>query len=215
MKATLSNACGNVVLDQYDVWVGKPLNQLGGKSGSCYEPYLIYQAESGENVNYNWGITGSGMNVSFGLKTVLVDGDIPDGTSRSFTLTVTTTENGCTTSKSINGVYYKPTLCDCGYNDPSCGGSGGPPSPLLVINPNPSGGEFNLLFSNVSELESHYGKGEVNYRVLITDLSGNEKYRGAINGNGLCVNLKHARPGLYSVKIWNRQSEKSALLLVE
>ena len=189
VRPTISGDCGEVELDSYALWVGEAALAYKGKEGPCFEPRMHYEAISGSNAYYAWVLTGQGLSLETTGNHAWVTGDLPVGTSRNFTLTVTTTENGCTVQKSKTGVYYQPTLCDCGYDEPSCGGSGGPPSPLSVF-PNPTSDE--LAVDNAQG-------GEFEYRVYS---NSNELLFSGVSAQGRArKSLKSLQPGIYYLVI--------------
>lgn len=143
---SIANGCGSLPITvNKAIWVGKPQMQLNSIIGSCYEPTRIYSASIIPNASYNWTLSNTQISgYGDGGRYEMTGGE--DGESYPFTLSLTTTEGTCTTSNSLIGTFYKPTLCDCGYDEPSCGGSSGPPSPLNVF-PNPASEELNISLS--------------------------------------------------------------------
>lgn len=84
-----------------------------------------------------------------------------------------------------------------------------------MIGPNPTPDWVEITFTNQGELEAYYGSEKINYKVLITDMSGSEKYRGVINKNGLKINLKHAQKGMKIVRVYGKDFEYTSRLLLE
>jgi hypothetical protein len=102
-------------------------------------------------------------------------------------------------------------------NVTSGGGGGGVccPWPQIVISPNPTPEWVEITFTNQEELEAYYGSEKMNYKVIISDMSGAEKYNGVINKNGLKINLKHAQKGMKIVRVFGKDFEHTSRLLLE
>ena len=226
VRATLNGACGNVVLGKYNFWVGKPdISNATVNEGGTISQYASYSfSVSGEEyaTHFEWIVPFGWQVTSYGTK-------------RSATITPTTTgahtiyaqvHNECSFSYVSAQVCVEGSGYSCrGFTDPDdpCADAdpNGPPylpddpNPQIVLNPNPSNGEFDITFLNVEELLSYYSEEHVVYQTLITDISGNEKYRGTINKNGLRLNVKHLPKGIYVVKVYNNDSETFSRLVLE
>jgi len=88
-------------------------------------------------------------------------------------------------------------------------------TPLIVINPNPSPGDIDISISNIEELEAYQEASELVYQVEVTDLLGNSNKKGALNKNGLSMNLMHLDPGVYLVNISNKDYYETYRIVIE
>jgi hypothetical protein len=135
-----------------NIWVGKS-QKTQTKIGSCYEPIYKISATYPDRAlefkivhNGNTQYYNGSMHYEFSSD----DYNLQDGQS---TMIYVNIRNNCGWSQTYPVVIYKPTLCDCGYNNPSCGGSDGPPTLLdagvldkINVYPNPTKNLIHINF---------------------------------------------------------------------
>jgi hypothetical protein len=212
VKATLSSSCGTLPLEEYDVWVGPPGGPITNPSGV---PAIVASLSSYVTINVTDvpGTFGS-YNLNWWTNDPTSLGLAPGGNvcvveclKTGYNYVYVTGTNSCG-----EGIYRQIPI------DVTSGGGGGGiccPHPQIVINPNPSSEQINITFSNKEELEEYYGDSDMIYHIVITDMTGHSKYRGTLNKNGLKVNLKHAKEGIYLVKVYNKDGESTSRLIIE
>ncbi len=135
-----------------NIWVGKS-QKTQTKIGSCYEPiYKISATYPDRALEFKVVHNGNTQyyNGSTHYEVSSDDYNLQDGQS---TMIYVNIRNNCGWSQTYPVVIYKPTLCDCGYNNPSCGGSDGPPTLLdagvsnkINIYPNPTKNLIHIAF---------------------------------------------------------------------
>ena len=193
------------------VWAGKPQGvtfDYYPSTFGCTAGEVAVNTSGGAD-SYTWTVT-NGTITQFGGSSgtgnwpvIFVD---PNDNASSVTINVKA-NNACGStfqvSKSIG------ISCETGPWGPCCA------TPLFVFNPNPTKDEVNISISNLEELESEYSESRLTYQVAITDLSGNILKRGALNKNGLSMNLKSFRPGVYLVRLTNKEFEGTYRIIIE
>ena len=95
-----------------------------------------------------------------------------------------------------------------------CNGGGGGIG-FATLAPNPSDGEFDIVVSGEEEIAALFEASQDPFRVSVTDLYSEEVYRGVLNKNGLKINLKHAKRGVYIVRIYSKDYEQQLRLILE
>lgn len=211
--ATITSPCGASRTISQKFWIGAPSISYMGYKGPCYEPYLEYRATSVSGATYAWSINTTKLTVrGNGSSATIWNNGIADGNSQSFVLTVRITQGGCTITKSISGVYRQPTKCDCGYNDPSCGGGGGGvgPSPLSIY-PLPADDQITI------SVESEQGNSEEVIReiamynhqqVLVMEES-------KINKKEFVIDVKKFPKGLYYLQITTQKETRVRQIIIQ
>lgn len=212
VQAEVVGNCGNALLDPYSMWIGGPMAPTTNPSGV---PAIA--TNTGANVTINitevFGDTGGLYSINW-------------STNDPSSLGLTCNDDICVVEclkAGYNYVYVSATN-SCGQGlarqipfDVTNGGGGGGvccPHPQIVIGPNPTTDWVDITFTNQEELESYYGKEKMNFKVIITDMTGDSKYHGVINKNGLKVNLKHADEGIYLVKVYGKDFEHTSRLRI-
>jgi hypothetical protein len=210
-SVSLDGDCGEVNLDEHAVWVGGPLAPTTNPSGV---PAIA---------------TNTGANVTINITEVFGDVgglySINWSTNDASALGLSCNDNMCVVEclKAGYNYVYLSASNSCGQSlarqipfDVTGGGGGGVccPWPQIVIGPNPTTDWVDITFTNQDELEAYYGSGKMNYKVLITNMAGAEKYHGVINKNGLKINLKHANEGIYLVKVYGKDFEHTSRLRI-
>lgn len=90
------------------------------------------------------------------------------------------------------------------------------PHPNIVINPNPTSDEAVISFEDIESAERYFA--ERNFKTMqvsISNLSGDIVYHGALNKNGLSVNLRKQKRGIYILKIYHKDFEESFKLILQ
>ena len=212
ITATISGDCGNATL-QKSVWVGRPAGISFDYYPSlfgCTEGEIGVDNTVGGANTYTWNVSGgiiTQFNSTSGTSSSPVIFLDPNDQSSSVTFNVKA-NNGCGSTFQIS----ETVGVEC-----TTGGPGGPccATPLFVFNPNPVEDDLNVSITNIEELETHYEKSQFAYQVAVTDLTGDIKMRGALNKNGLSLNLEKLKTGVYIVKISNKEFEGSYRIIVE
>jgi hypothetical protein len=135
---------------------------------------------------------------------------VADGSAQSFSLTVSITQGGCTVTRTISAIYTKPTKCDCGYNDPSCGGSGGPPSPLSMY-PVPADDQLTISVSSDQGNSDEVLKEVTIFNSQQIAVLSNTK----INKKEVVLNVAHLPTGLYYVHITTQKRVEVRQVFIE
>jgi hypothetical protein len=212
IKATLNGPCGIITIDPYDIWVDKPSGAITNPSGV---PAIVASLSSYVTINvtdvpgtfgsYNlnwWTNDPTSLDLAPGGNVCVVE-----CLKAGYNYVYVTGTNSCG-----EGIYHQIPI------DVTSGGGGGGiccPHPQIVINPNPTADWVNITFSNKEELEEYYEDSDMVYHVVITDMTGHSKYRGTLNKNGLKVNLKQAKEGIYLVKVYNKDGESTSRLIID
>jgi hypothetical protein len=211
ITATITGACGSVSITK-DVWIGKPTapifdyypSTFGCTAGEVGVGYL----ESADSYTFNvsGGIITQSNSASFTGSQSFINVD-PNDLGTSMTITATAS-NTCGTT--FPASVTVPVSCNPGN-------PGGPCciTPQIVINPNPSPGDIDISITNIEELEAYQEASELVFQVEVTDLLGNSKRKGALNKNGLSMNLKHLDPGIYLVNISRKDFYKTYRIVIE
>jgi hypothetical protein len=212
VQAVVSGPCGTETLPRHDIdWVGTPTITSAGKIGSCYEPVLVYRAPIISGATYAWSINTNRLSLSpSGFETYVENVSVADGSAQSFNLTVSITQGGCTVTRTISAIYTKPTKCDCGYNDPSCGGSGGPPSPLSVY-PVPADDQLTISVSSDQGNSDEVLKEVTIFNSQQIAVLSNTK----INKKEVVLNVAHLPTGLYYVHITTQKRVEVRQVFIE
>lgn len=194
VRPTINGELWDVELNQFNVLVqNTAILTTTGMGGTCYEPVRNFSySPIIANVNYNWILNTNKLSISSGNGMAYLENNtLQDGQSVNYTLTLQINDPlGCTISSNTRtGVFYKPTLCDCGYDDPSCGGRGGPPSPLIVF-PNPTDDDLEIENTSAGEFKYHIYSNT--NELILTDVSKQGKVRKFIGS---------LQPGIYYLVI--------------
>lgn len=99
--------------------------------GSCYEPRYELRPDPLDKV-FEWKITHNGRTTYRAGSFIILETyefNLVNGEAASLRVSA---RNNCGWSNPRTVFIRKPTLCDCGYNNPNCGGSDGPPTPLIT-----------------------------------------------------------------------------------
>lgn len=214
VQAEVSGPCGTGSVIRYKPidWVGAtPTVTYDGKIGSCYEPELVYRAPIITGAVYNWSINTNKLALSFsGFTCNVANVSVADGSSQSFYLTVSITQGGCTVTKTVRGLYSKPTICDCGYNDPSCGGSGGPPSPLSV-HPVPANDQITISVASDQNSNDEVIKSVDVYNSQQVIVISQTK----LNKKEVVLDVSNLASGLYYFHITTQKGTETRQVLIE
>jgi hypothetical protein len=211
VQAAVTGPCGSITLPIHTVWVGTPTITYLGKTGPCYEPILSYEASRVDGATYSWSINTNKLIVtSNGYFADVSNNGVLDGESESFVLTVTITEGECTYTESKSGEYYQPTICDCGYDDPSCGGSDGPPSTLSIY-PVPSADQITI------SVKSEKGNSEevIKEVALFNHQQTLVLQESKINKKEFVIDVKQFPQGLYFLHITTQKGIRERQIIVE
>ncbi|WP_425389819.1 T9SS type A sorting domain-containing protein [Ekhidna sp.] len=202
----------------YKVWIGKPSipsditivsPQWNSQNQTCPNTILELVVNDQNNqaniTNYNWSIQGASLLSGQGTESVFVK--IPNHFGTRYLTFSVRAQNSCGYS-SYNSLYGTSNS-----NYGGCGDGGG--GPMLLMYPNPSSGEFDLNFSNPDEMEDYVRVTNTTVQVTISDLMGEKVFHGVINKNGLHVNLKNSKKGMYLVTLSGKGLEEKATLIIE
>ncbi|TVZ28762.1 putative secreted protein (Por secretion system target) [Gillisia sp. Hel_I_86] len=200
-----------------EVWVGQA-KITKTTFGSCYEPnYRIsatYPDAALEFKVYHNGTTtyhSGSAHYEFSSDSY----NLQDGESTTVYISI---RNNCGWSQSYPVLVYKPTLCDCGYNDPSCGGSGGPPSPLsnslssnTILHPNPAD---QTLYVNSNSLVVENKKDTV-FQIELFDLNGRLFFRTTTKEVNHEMDVSMLKDGLYILHLSNGKKRVIEKLIIK
>ncbi len=198
----------NGITKRKNIWIGKA-KPVTTKLGSCYEPiYKInatypdraieFKINHNGNVQYHTGMSHYEISAD--------DYNLQDGTSTTVYLNI---RNTCGWSPTYPVIITKPTLCDCGYDNPGCGGSDGPPTQLnldltkIFIYPNPSS---NTVKINIGDSETK----------LIQIVNNAGKIINEINVDKYFVKLdiSNYANGLYFLKFFTKDGVKVKKMII-
>jgi hypothetical protein len=211
VQPIISMAGVSDTLPKKNIWVGTPGNlsfdyypsTFGCTAGEVGVGYL----ESADSYTFNvsGGIITQSNSASFTGSQSFINVD-PNDLGTSMTITATAS-NTCGTT--FPASVTVPVSCNSGPGGPCC------ITPQIVINPNPSPGDIDISITNIEELEELQTETEIVYQVEVTDLLGNSKKKGALNKNGLSINLKHLDPGVYLVNISRKDFYETYRIVIE
>jgi len=191
-----------------EFWIGKS-SLKKEKIGSCYEPIykisatypdraLEFKINHNGNIEYHNGVS---------YYEITSDNyNLQDGESTTVYVNI---RNNCGWSSTYPVVITKPTLCDCGYDNPGCGGSDGPPTELNVdltnifIYPNPSS---DIVKINIGDSETK----------LIQVVNNAGKIINEINVDKYIIefDISNFANGLYFVKFFTKDGVKVHKLII-
>jgi pregnancy-associated plasma protein-A/type IX secretion system substrate protein/PKD domain-containing protein len=97
--------------------------------------------------------------------------------------------------------------------DPDCGG------PIeLIVSPNPATDEVSIEFANPTELDNYLANIDASNRTInieIVSIEAEKKFNGVIGKDGLKLNLKDFKRGIYIIKVNNGEVKSEARFLLE
>ncbi|TVZ25135.1 putative secreted protein (Por secretion system target) [Gillisia sp. Hel_I_86] len=200
-----------------EVWVGQA-KITKTTFGSCYEPnYRIsatYPDTALEFKIYHNGTTTYQSGSAY-YEFSSDSYNLQDGESTTVYISI---RNNCGWSQSYPVLVYKPTLCDCGYNDPSCGGSGGPPSPLsnslssnTILHPNPAD---QTLYVNSNSLVVE-NKKDPAFQIELFDLNGRLFFRTTTKEVNHKMDVSMLKDGLYILHLSNGKERVIEKLIIK
>ena len=196
VRPTITGTCGDVELGSQTVWIQNSATlTYQGAGVECMVPEKSYSFTPAipamSDVIQQVSINTNKLDAYIENGSVyVVNNSVSPGSSQSFTITLSLTDNnGCAITGTRTGVFYQPTPCNCGYDDPSCNGGGGPGGPLLVF-PNPTEDEVTIEHKEKNDFD-----------VWVYDFSNNLILSGTSKQGQLKKVLSGFGPGTYIILI--------------
>jgi hypothetical protein len=203
VRPTVTGACGDVELDAHPIWIQNTATLTYAGAGiECYvvEKLYNYTPAIPANLEVIQQVTINTPKLDAYIESgmvYVVNNSVAPGSSQSFTITLTLTDNlGCSISGTRNGVFYQKTLCDCGYDDPTCGGSDGPPMQMIVF-PNPTSDEL-IIEDKKSE----------DFDIWLYNSSNELVLKGSSKGGTIEESIKGLELGIYYLTIQMKSGER-------